>query len=336
MESSRLSWVANSLISVVMLLAGTAKGGPLPANNPVFYRFVSPATAQMTALSAQGLVTWSNTAVGVTGQFQRAIALADATAFVDYVQSVVTNPVMSLRLFDPSPPPGMALIPAGTNVGTDPDFGDYRLTLTEFYMDCTHVTKVLWDLVRSWGITNGYADLPMGGAYGRDYPVFNISWHEAVKWCNARSEREGRPVAYRVGGDTYRTGRVDTVACDFAVCGYRLPTLREWEYAARGGLRGKRYPWGDDIGLTKLNFAGVVDHTTLAGTYPPNGFDLYDMAGNLWQWIWDWHPDHLNRYRAIRGGSWSDQYFACRCAAGDFFHNPLGSDYLLGFRTVRP
>jgi formylglycine-generating enzyme required for sulfatase activity len=60
------------------------------------------------------------------------------------------------------------------------------------------------------------------------------------------------------------------------------------------------------------------------------------MAGNLWQWIWDWHPDHLNQYRAIRGGSWFNQYSSCRCAAGSFFHNPQGSHYLLGFRTVLP
>jgi hypothetical protein len=300
-----------------------------------FFRMVSTNATEITALGADGSVVWSNAAAGGTGLIQRATTVLAPEGWIDYVQCLVTGTVMSLRLFDPSPPDGITLIPAGTNSGTDPDFGEYSLTVPGFYMDRAHVTKALWDRVRTWAATNGYTDLPAGGGHGVSHPVFDVSWHEAVKWCNARSEMEQRPAVYRVAGEIYRAGESNTVACDFSVAGYRLPTMVEWEYAARGGLRGKRYPWGDEIDETKLNFNGTLDKTTSAGTYPPNGYDLCDMAGNVWAWTWDWHPAHVNEYRSIRGGSWHDQAFACRCGVIGF-HRPSGRNYTLGFRTVLP
>lgn len=167
----------------------------------------------------------------------------------------------------------MVLIPGGSNNGTDPDFGTYSLTVSAFYMDATEVTKAQWDEVYAWAVAHGYTFDNAGSGKAANHPVQTVNWYDCVKWCNARNEKEGMPVCYRVGGSVYRTARQDAVTCDMNVTGYRLPTDTEWRYAARGGLSGHRFPWGDSetIDHTRANCFGFP------GTSNDRAWDLgYD------------------------------------------------------------
>ncbi|MBT3381406.1 MAG: formylglycine-generating enzyme family protein [Lentisphaerae bacterium] len=258
---------------------------------------------------------------------------------------------------EPPPPAEFALIEAGTNSGTDPDFGTYSLTVDTFYMAKTEVPKAKWDDVRAWGLTNGYTDLPEGGGEGPDHPVQEVSWSDVVKWCNARSEMEERTPCYTDSGVVYRTGEGTAgtfgVACDSAVNGYRLPTDIEWEYAARGGLSGKRFPWGDTITHSQANYLsdedfdydvsltrghhptyddGTVPYTSPVGSFPANGYGLHDVTGNVWEWCWDWYPGYVGSLRVYRGGGWNRNATGCRVASNDGYGPTLDYDSV-GFRV---
>jgi formylglycine-generating enzyme required for sulfatase activity len=164
---------------------------------------------------------------------------------------------------------------------------------------------------------------------GRDMssdPVVCVSWFGAVAYCNWRSQKEGREICYNTPDPNW--------ACDFNKHGYRLPTEAEWEYAARGGLAGKRFPWGDEIDHTQANYGynplwndGIYPYTSPVGSFSANGFGLYDMAGNVWEWCNDWFgaytsnpqtnpsgptgPTSEEEYRVLRSGGWG--YNACYC-----------------------
>ena len=278
-----------------------------------------------------------------------------------------------------APPDGMVLIPAGEFVMGD-TFGEglanalplHTVAVSAFHMDKTEVTKTQWDMVHGWAVTNGYAFDNPGLGKATNHPVHTVNWYDCVKWANARSEMEGLTACYTVDGEIYRIDAV-APAVDWEAKGYRLPTEAEWEKAARGGAANRRFPWSDTskIQHTRANYFAAtgtlpydtsaqdgnhpdyddapLPYTSPAESFAPNGYGLFDMAGNIWEWCWDWYDAnyYANSPRAdprgpasgtnriLRGGNWGNGADFCR-VADRFSGTPPGNEVnFVGFRLVR-
>jgi len=242
------------------------------------------------------------------------------------------------------PPAGMTWIDGGEFVMGDTQglgYSDeapvHTNWISGFWMDEMEVTKRQWDRVAEWASTNGY-DLTTGDGEGKlpGHPVQNVSWYEAVKWCNARSQREGLTPCYYVSPERdtlYTTGEVDVANgwVDWNADGYRLPTEAEWEKAARGGRQGRLFPWGGDtIQHARANYS--ADSTTYpydtsetqgwhpefntgdflctspVGNFPANGYGLHDLAGNVAEWCWDWYGEYAGTPQADPPGPESNPF----------------------------
>jgi sulfatase modifying factor 1 len=252
----------------------------------------------------------------------------------------------------------------------------HSVVVSSFYMDRFEVTKELWDQVYQWAAGNGYTFTVgvVGDGVAANHPVQNVNWYDAVRWCNARSQKEGRtPAYYTDAAQTliYKTDDMNLTAAKvkWTSNGYRLPTEAEWEKAARGGLAGHHFPWpsiGPDynafIDGSKANyndggdpFAANSVPTTPVGYYNSsqvpagvdmaNGYGLYDMAGNVLEWCWDWRADldastvtdphgpDTGSYRINRGGSWIDSAVYLRLPSRDY-RSPEVRAPRTGFRCV--
>ena len=182
-----------------------------------------------------------------------------------------------------------------------------------FYMDTTEVTIGQFNEFLKF---SGYKpeesiDLEKLYKYSptSDHPMIYVTWHDATayaKWA-----------------------------------GKRLPTEAEWEFAARGGLVDKEFPWGDeeniDIAHEYANFDGTFgrdqwDKTAPVGSFKPNGYGLHDMAGNVWEWCQDWHDSNKTR-RVLRGGSWCFNSLNLR-VANRYYYTPTSIFNYVGFRCV--
>ncbi len=301
------------------------------------------------------------------------------------VTNSISQPQQFYQLSQVSPPvipAGMVLIPAGSFTMGDtldgiPDaVPATNVTVSAFYMDVNLVSSNQWRSVVA-GATNYVFD-NAGLGQATNQPVQTVSWYDVVKWCNARSQQAGlTPVYYTDAGLTqiYTNGDIDAVYPNWGANGYRLPTEAEWEKAARGGLSGQRFPWGNiineslanylgstssysyDSGPTGYNSIGISNgsqpYTSPVGSFAANGYGLYDMAGNLYEWCWDWYDPspfpagsaYLGGtdprgpasgyfgYRVLRSGPWNGTAGSSRCAARSFStpNSPNGS---IGFRCV--
>jgi formylglycine-generating enzyme required for sulfatase activity len=368
------------------------------AQTSQFFRISGPAATSIMAFNPDGTLVWSNAQPGTNYTVQTLSSPPGGTNWVGYIQIPVTSAINTNRLIDFNPPAGMAFIPAGAfTIGNSIGDGDItdanptNVIVSAFYMDVNLVSFGLWQSVYAYATNNGYSfDGLYSPAFGNssNQPVFQVDWYDALKWCNARSQEDGlTPVYYTDTNFTqlYTNGQMDLadVNVNWAANGYRLPTEAECEKAARGGLNGKRFPWGDTISESQANYYGDTndfsydlgpnglntnfdnqvsgDYTSPVGYFPPNGYGLYDMAGNLFEWCWDWYsfppyttgspylggtdprgPASSPYYcRVARGCSWRDAAYLPRCACRSYslpYHNSNYNHtgaYATGFRCVK-
>ena len=264
-------------------------------------------------------------------------------------------------------PEGFVLIPAGTfqmgsNVGYSDNKPVHEVTITKpFYMGKYEVTQAEYEKYCSYGSSSPSSDK----GDGDNYPAYYVSWYDALVYCNKRSMAEGLTPCYSISGSTdpEKWGTVPTssnntwnaVVCNWNANGYRLPTEAEWEYAARA----------EDNTVASLTYSGTSDVNKLGeyawyssnsnskthevGTKKANGFGLYDMSGNVWEWCWNWFTNSYDAEaeggsdptgslagssRVFRGGSWygSSDYCAVSCR---YDYGPYYRFNSLGFRVVR-
>jgi len=231
----------------------------------------------------------------------------------------------------------------------------HRVIISPLYMDETPVTYEDFEKYVSEG--GSEARYWKYDSYHKpENPVSGVSWYHAVDYCNWRSEKEGLTPAYKA------TGKLDAWKypawnADTAADGYRLPTEAEFEYAARGGLEGKQFPWGDEFDASQANYdseRGVMTGPwwRLAGVKEtkPNAYGLYGMSGNVWQWTNDWYETNYyekasrsdppgpidGRTKVARGGSWGSIDPEYLRVSKRSFMAPSNYNYDVGFRCVRP
>jgi len=210
-------------------------------------------------------------------------------------------------------PGAMVQIPGGTYMmGIYYGEGGRSVTLSSFLMDVKEVTVGRYmEFCAATELSMPPA--PSWGWSNTNLPIVNVTWHEAQ--------------AYAIWA------------------GKRLPTEAEWEYAARGGLVDNLYPWGNSIAAANANYGNIITRPTTAASYPVNGYGLYDMGGNVYEWCYDWYASSLadgsvnpsgppaGMYHVFRGGSWVSLSSRLRCAVR-YFLTPAERHTDMGFRCA--
>jgi len=174
-----------------------------------------------------------------------------------------------------------------------------------------------------------------------NYPCVEISWYGALAFCNFLSEMEGLMPAY----DYY------TWSCNWDTTSYRLPTEAEWEYAASGGVKSRKYEFSgsNNAILTAWYNKNSLDNTHKVGIKSPNELGLYDMSGNVWEWCWDWYNNYYYLFSPVenpkgprsgqckitRGGSWYLGLYNCRNTSRSVVCDPEEAGHHGGFRIIR-
>jgi formylglycine-generating enzyme required for sulfatase activity len=221
----------------------------------------------------------------------------------------------------------------GSDAGEDNEKPVHKVTMRSFLMNKYEVNQWEWDQVM---------ESNPSGFKGDILPVENITWFEAVEFCNKLSLQEELFPAYQ---ETKNGG----IICNFNANGYRLPTEAEWEYVAKGGNKDYmvfRYSGGDKVSDVGWHYGNSGGKTHPVGTKAPNSLGLYDMSGNVREWCWDWYGSYGSKNqtdptgprrgetRVYRGGAW---YFGPQFLRTSIRGHllPENRNNYLGFRVCR-
>ena len=236
----------------------------------------------------------------------------------------------------PIEPIEMVLVEGGTfNMGRKAFLSDespvHEVRVSSFYMGKYQLSQKEWQEVMGENPSKFKGD---------DLPVEQVTWYNAVDYCNKRSLKEGLSPCY--------SGSGAGITCNWNANGYRLPTEAEWEYAARGGKQSKGYTYAgsndlDSVAWYSINSGGI---THPVGTKTANELGIFDMSGNVWEWCWDWygkygakamsnpHGGGNGSYRVLRGGGWFGNDDYCRVSFR-YVNVPVNYFSILGVRVSR-
>lgn len=203
----------------------------------------------------------------------------------------------------------------------------HSVTLNGFEMSVYEVTQGQYLSVIGINPSRSYG-------VGNNYPVYNVCWYDAVKFCNKLSDKAGLDRCYNE----------INWECNFSKSGFRLPTEAEWEYSCRAGTTTNFYS-GDVAGETMDSNKSSATHPV--GEKTPNIWGLYDMQGNVFEWCNDWYnnsymsgsvtdPKGVQKgsSRVLRGSSWTYDAYSSR-SANRIFNSPGYLNHYIGFRVVR-
>jgi formylglycine-generating enzyme required for sulfatase activity len=244
-------------------------------------------------------------------------------------------------------PSNMVRIQGGTftmgspenEIARDNDEVQHMVTVSSFFMGRTEVTQKEYMEVMGTNPSSSRGD---------NLPVEGVSWFNAIEFCNRLSRREGLTPVYTVNGTNVTWNR--------HAHGYRLPTEAEWEYACRAGTQ-TPFSTGNNITTEQANYDGYPYNNNAKGTFrnktvevrnfKPNTWGLYNMHGNVWEWVWDLYGEYESGEqidpegassgsdRIIRGGSWLVHAEYLR-SANRYNISPSRATNALGFRLALP
>jgi len=373
----------NPMIVRICILTALMISAASAAPDRLFYRITANTNTTITSWTPDGTLTWicADTNGSYTIEATSDLGNSSTCFWGTVAYGVNTGLVMACTapkpdtIFPVSSP--MALIPAGDFLmgdiyhtppslpDEDPEGPPHSVYTSAFYLDTTEVSMGLWDDVVNWATNHGYSFSGNATGWDTNYPVSYLTWYDCVKWCNARSEKEGyTPVYFTDESQTniYRAGELDLVSSNvnWSGRGYRLPTEAEWEKAARGGLYQNYFPWPSPgptnylvyISASNANYLDSGGLTTPCATYSPNDYGLLDMSGNVSEWCWDYHdyyryfttdhdidptgpPQTASLQRVFRGGSYVSDANSLRCSSRTSAWTPEVPSAWIGFRCAR-